>query len=97
MRRRPLVPLFLLICAISCPMHSQMQQKTESGHYLLAWTGDTANKRAGCSANCGAERREGWGNDHLAVIDADPSFDCPRYQEWSEASGGLTLEHQRNV
>ena len=54
-------------------MHSQEQKKTASGHYLFAWTGDAANKRAGCSANCGAEGRKGWGNDFLAVIDADPS------------------------
>lgn len=92
-----LLTLFLLVWSINRPVHSQEQQKRASGHYLLAWTGQAANKRAGCSANCGAERREGWGNDLLAVIDADPSFDCPRYQEWSEASGGLKLEHQRNV
>ena len=73
MRRRLLLALFLLVCSINRPMHSQEQEKTASGHYLFAWTGDAANMRAGCSANCGAEGREGWGNDFLAVIDADPS------------------------
>jgi hypothetical protein len=54
-------------------MHSQSNKETASSHYLFAWTGDAANKRAGCSANCGAEGREGWGYDFLAVIDADPA------------------------
>ena len=73
MRRRLLLALFGLVCSIDRPMHSQEQQKTASGHYLFAWTGDAANKRAGCSANCGVEGREGFGNDFLAVIDADPA------------------------
>jgi hypothetical protein len=72
MRRRLLLALFLLVWSINRPMHSQ-EKKTPSGHYLFAWTGDAANKRAGCSANCGTEGREGWDNDFLAVIDADPS------------------------
>jgi hypothetical protein len=74
MRWRLLLALFLLIWSINRPMHSQ-EKKTPSGsgHYLFAWTGDAANKRAGCSANCGTEGREGWGNDFLAVIDADPA------------------------
>ena len=71
--QRLLLALFLLVWSINRPMHSQEQKKTASGHYLFAWTGDAANTRAGCSANCGAEGREGWGNDFLAVIDADPS------------------------
>jgi hypothetical protein len=73
MRRRLPLALFLLVCGINCQMHFQEQQKPASGHYLLAWTSDAANKRAGCSANCGAEGREGWGKDVLAVIDADPA------------------------
>lgn len=72
MRRLPLA-FFLLVWSINVPLHSQGQKKTASGHYLFAWTGDAANKRAGCSANCGAERPEGWGKDFLAVIDADPA------------------------
>ena len=71
--RRLLLALFLLAWGINGPIHSQEQKKTTSAHYLFAWTGDAANKRAGCSANCGAEGREGSGNDFLAVIDADPS------------------------
>ena len=71
--RRLLLALFLLAWGINGPIHSQEQKKTASAHYLFAWTGDAANKRAGCSANCGAEGREGSGNDFLAVIDADPS------------------------
>jgi hypothetical protein len=71
--RRFLLALFLLVRSINPPMHSQEQKPTASGHYLFAWTGDAANWRAGCSANCGAEGREGWGNDFLAVIDADPA------------------------
>jgi hypothetical protein len=71
--RRLLLALFLFVCSMSRPMHSQEQQKTASGHYLFAWTGDAANQRAGCSANCGAEGLKGWGNDFLAVIDADPT------------------------
>jgi hypothetical protein len=73
MRQRLLLALFLLVWSISRPMHSQEQKKTAPGHYLFAWTGDAANKRAGCSANCGAEGQEGWGKDFLAVIDADPA------------------------
>ena len=71
--RRLLLALFLLAWGINGPIHSQEQKKTASAHYLFAWTGDAANKRASCSANCGAEGREGSGNDFLAVIDADPS------------------------
>jgi hypothetical protein len=73
MRLRFLLAISLLVWNINRPMHSQEQQKTAPGHYLFAWTGDAANKRAGCSANCGAEGREGFGNDFLAVIDADPA------------------------
>jgi hypothetical protein len=73
MRGRFLLALFLLVWSINPAMHSQEQKQTASGHYLFAWTGDAANWRAGCSANCGAEGREGWGNDFLAVIDADPA------------------------
>jgi hypothetical protein len=73
MCHRLLLAIFLLACGIDCPMHSQEQQKTAPGHYLFAWTGDAANKRAGCSASCGIEGREGFGNDFLAVIDADPA------------------------
>jgi len=73
MHRHLRLAIILLVCSINHPMHSQQQQKTASGHYLFAWTGDAANKRAGCSANCGMEGREGFGNDFLAVIDADPS------------------------
>jgi hypothetical protein len=72
MQRRLLLALILLVCSINHPINSQ-QQKTASGHYLFAWTGDAANKRAGCSDNCGMEGREGFGNDFLVVIDADPS------------------------
>src|SRR5579859_6742070 len=73
MHIRFLLSLSLLVWSINHLMRSQEQQKTASGHYLFAWTGDAANKRAGCSANCGAEGREGFGNDFLAVIDADPA------------------------
>ena len=73
MRNRFLLALLMLVCSINRPMHSQEQKKTASGHYLFAWTGDAANKRAGCSTNCGAEGPKGWGNDFLAVIDADPA------------------------
>ena len=71
--RHLLLALFLFGCSIHLPANAQEQKKTASGHYLIAWTGDAANKRAGCSANGGAEGREGWGNDFLAVIDADPA------------------------
>ena len=73
MRNRFLMALLMLVCSINRPMYSQEQKKTASGHYLFAWTGDAANKRAGCSTNCGAEGPKGWGNDFLAVIDADPA------------------------
>jgi len=45
MRRRLLLALFLLVCSINRPMHSQEQQKTASGHYLFAWTGDAVSTR----------------------------------------------------
>lgn len=73
MQIRFLLALSLLSWSVNAQMHSQEQQKTASGHYLFAWTGDAANQRAGCSANCGAEGPEGYGRDFLAVIDADPS------------------------
>ena len=73
MQLRLLLALSVLSWSVNAQMHSQDQQKTPSGHYLFAWTGDAANQRAGCSANCGAEGPEGYGRDFLAVIDADPS------------------------
>ena len=73
MHLRFLLAFSLLSWSTNAPMHSQGQQKTASGHYLFAWTGDAANLRAGCSANCGVEGPEGYGRDFLAVIDADPS------------------------
>ncbi len=75
--RLRLFVLLLLVLSINRAMHSQEQQKAAPGHYLFAWTGDAANKRAGCTANCGAEGPERYGNDFLAVIDADPS--SPEY------------------
>src|SRR5579859_3649006 len=70
---RFLIALFVFVSSGNFPSHSQEQQKTASGHYLFAWTGDAANPRAGCSANCGTEGRKGYGTDFVAVIDADPS------------------------
>jgi hypothetical protein len=67
MHRRPLLALFVLACSINRPMHSQEQQKTASGHYLFAWTGDAAATR--CTPICPANK----GNDFLAVIDVDPA------------------------
>ena len=55
--RRLLIALALVSCAISSPLQSQEPQTKAPGHYLFAWTGDTARK----------------GNDFLAVIDADPA------------------------
>jgi 56kDa selenium binding protein (SBP56) len=73
MRLPLLLALLSVALSINRPMHSQEPQKTASGHYLFAWTGDAANKRAGCSADCGVEGPEGYGSDFLAVIDADPA------------------------
>jgi hypothetical protein len=55
--RHLLLALFLFVWGIHPPARVQAQEKAASGHYLFAWTGDTANK----------------GNDFLAVIDADPA------------------------
>ena len=73
MRLRSLPVVLLIVWSLHSSVRSQELAKTASGHYLFAWTGDAANKRAGCSANCGAEGNDGWGNDFLAVIDADPA------------------------
>jgi len=73
MHLRFCLALSLLVWSIKPPMHSQEPKNTARGHYLFAWTGDAANKRAGCSADCGAEGPQGYGRDFLAVIDADPS------------------------
>ncbi len=67
MRLRLLLALFLLVWSINRLMHSQEQQKTASGHYLFAWTGDAAATR--CTPICPPNK----GNDFLAVIDADPA------------------------
>src|SRR5215475_10399790 len=53
--RHLLLAAFLLVWGINSPLYAQEQQKP--GHYLFAWTGDTANK----------------GKDFLVVIDADPA------------------------
>jgi hypothetical protein len=49
--------LAFLSSLVSIPARCQDQKTTPPGHYLFAWTGDSALK----------------GNDFLAVIDADPS------------------------
>src|SRR5215467_6213613 len=47
---------FVLTLLISATGYMQSAEQKTPGHYLFAWTGDSANK----------------GNDFLAVIDADP-------------------------
>jgi hypothetical protein len=49
--------LVLAMCAIPQLSRAEDQPSSSSGHYLFAWTGDTANN----------------GKDFLAVIDADPA------------------------
>ena len=70
---RFILAISLVLAGVNRPIYSQEQQKTASGHYLFAWTGDAANLRAGCSAECGTEGPKGYGPDFLAVIDANPS------------------------
>jgi hypothetical protein len=60
MPRLPFILILILaltFSAINFRAHAQEQKATAPGHYLFAWTGDTAKK----------------GNDFLAVIDADPA------------------------
>jgi len=70
---RFILAISLVLAGVNRPIYSQEQQKTASGHYLFAWTGDAANLRAGCSAECGTEGPKGYGPDFLAVIDSNPS------------------------
>ena len=55
MRRLVLIPA-LAACFLTSPLQCQEKQTQAPGHYLFAWTGDTALQ----------------GNDFLAVIEADP-------------------------
>src|SRR5262245_57891818 len=71
MRRVLLVVVFLMGWNIGRPLH--VEENKKAGHYLFAWAGDASNKRGGCSMKCGADKNEGFGNDFLAVIDADPA------------------------
>jgi len=42
MCRRLLFTLFLFVFSMNHPMQSQELEKTASGHYLFAWTGDAS-------------------------------------------------------
>jgi hypothetical protein len=54
---RFLFVLTLVFFSVAAPVQSEEQKAAAPGHYMFAWTGDTAKK----------------GNDFIAVIDADPA------------------------